>query len=626
MSGSSISPKIEIYDNPTNEHSGMPPIDNSHYYEGFSLIAGEFLLKAHCDKYNIDSKSPDALAKLQDCEFAIALEINPSIEKSLFDNYYQRYLNAQIKFLSDIKLRQENHDDSRENSILFAPSGANLDHNVDALGTTHLLSAVIKEFGIKELTAKVESGPGQESKNSLYWDNVSTPVELAASIIRAGTSTEYRKIRLRATTEVRQWIRKTLENENYDTQECLGSAPAVCSLLAKVLAFNPTMVMQESISKNLKDRLPEELKIFDGSDDITTTNQIKTENVNNDHFPIFFNQGGVNVVLDVPTFKINGADFSINNIKHADLIVTGSNRTSWESFGSANDATIEYLVAHNSLAVFSGFQNLSENQTSQDFISTVSGIHDRGSAVALLYSKSKFPDSEAAIFQEIKKRGCIDYIGMNTDETPYLLKNIALDAAQQNLLQTDPALASLAKELADKSLSPDKIWEVSKESPKWMLETALTLKKILDIPIIRIRGRTSDLIICDKEIESSPESLVDNLVLSRHLAVLKVGFYPQLFYKTEDLTFLQNPPCGMALAAYVALSDAIKDLCDISNEEKQAFLATGFIDTNEYRIISAPTPPMIAFQGRTVSAGDIMDSSFSMLSRDFLCAAQRITV
>lgn len=573
----------------------------------------EILLNAQFAQHRIQPNSDGAFQHLVNTERRNGYYMNTAVTKDLYAHIEDFYISAQTKALNKMEERLSLPLCTRSQSILFAPTGANIDNNLTSDAVSHLINQAIHQFSPQAIAAQINKIDGA------FLANAETPIELVASLIKIGChSKEEDKIRLRATADVRNWIEKTLDDCGYQITPCLGNAPVVCATLGKVLAYNPTLVAQGKFSQELIDMLPSDLKLANGSAETCTVADLETAEVNNNHYPIFMNQGGITVSEELESFFINAANCNINSIQYLDVLVTGSNGASWQDFALIPDDIIRHLASKNAVVVLSAVQNLRANEESFKFLEKIKLLKDSGCAVALLYIKSKFPEDEIAVFKKIRDLQCVDYMGVNAEEAAGLLQQIAKDCVGANYLACDPDTSSQIRAVAGLSGRTNETWNITWESPQWLTYASVLLKKTLDLPALRLRARNADILVSDPAGTPTPEEITENLFNSRNIAVLKAGCYPQLIQKPGDLAMLRNPPSSKSMAAYCAIATSLQVLTQMSEAEKKEFLFKGYFDTTEFRLNTYPTQAIRVFDGGMVSAGDYMDGAFCMFSSEFL--------
>lgn len=527
-----------------------------------------------------------------------ANEIDPRCSRSNIERCAQWHQDAQAAFFGRGP-RPLQHESPR---ILFGPNSKIVDHLISAQGLKGLVRALLVAGRGEELRRAIGHGP---EKGGVVWDTASTPVELVAGIVRWSGQKGGEKCRLRATDAVKTWATSTLATKGVDTAPRLGGVSAVGSQLCLALGAAPTMLALGRLSPDLLNFLPPDLAVI-GDDPLHTTLETLPR-ADNSAPNLSIQHKGAPLDLGLGDLPLAEREPGRGDFSEIDILVVGSGEPPFE--GLSLPRAREIGVSQDAM-ILTGAHRLKGDAEISQFFDRVGAIRDGGAAIALLYTDARYPEQVPAIFSEIRKRGCVDYLSMNVTEAFNLLTAM-LQASERSPLFEGSDVRERIQRATERAAQPAGEWGSGRESPRWCAESALLLQELTGIPLTRVRSRAVDVLIADAAVPiDDPYRVRNHLIVSRNLATLKSADMDGLLDSPKDLMPLRNIPQGKYVAALQRVQDVWRD----SGEEgtlSTLVPESGFAQSDRGRTIFAVPPIQMYDQtGGTQSAGDTIDVSF----------------
>lgn len=574
-----------------------------------------------------------------DAELSKGSALHSLVDLDQVRTVIQLYRRSLERVIRDVRARASHGDPQIEPiQVLFAPTARVIDYNVRADAIQNCIRKLYDSGQEAALLSAIEHGPGHGRE---MWDNPSpqTPVELVASIVRWAALGHGEKKRIRVSDSLRSWMLDAAQASGAaEINPRLGGVSAVGALTSNSLGHTASMMSLGSIPRDVAARLPQSIKIVGDSADTQTIGDLAIDPNAVGNFGILIPSHSWSLPQLLPNATINGRSLASYHIPTLDCLITGS--SSVPGFGTLSSERMQRLGGTHDLMILTGFQSLHSKESVDAYFDNITDARSGHIPIALLYSETKHPDIEPYALLRLKESREIDFLGMNAVEAFDLLQRIHANSIDQNLLLLSPELrARLQKFTAQEDLEHP-AWRNTKEIPKNVLEGAKLLQEILDIPLIRVRGRFVDVLIGAKNFElgSSEETpdrprsflkdVIFNLASSRLLGVIKASLSGGLIKESTDITQLFNLPEGSKLAALRLLDDAIardrttsqRTLTIDRASSSHALLAEDFVSLLPDGRMVAAIPPMELHDktGGTVSAGDVMDSSFLVESIELL--------
>lgn len=524
----------------------------------------------------------------------------------------ERSYRAQLRFLDEVSLRRSGKVDGLR--VLLAPTSRTMDHLMDSEALKILAQRLINSGELQALKKAVNDGP---RGGGIVWQPPSTPVELVASILRWAALTDHDKRRIPADSSVRKWISETLADARYDTQPRLGGITAVCTELGQVCGHVPTMMALGNMPPEIARRLPEDTRVIGSDPRCATILELPPEKEFSGNFCLGVRKGKLELPDKFGPLVVNGLAVDPAAVTEIDILITGT--ASVQGFtGLAGERLGDIGRAHD-MVVLTGSKELSSEEKIRAYVESVSALHSGGCAVALFYSESKFPSVEVEFWRELKKRHCVESFGLNCLEAEGILERIQADVSGANQLNLSGELQRRVNEALKIARSAPEVWEDGHESPEWIFESALLLQDILEIPVVRVRGMLSDIVVVKPGLEIDPESVGDYQFASRDLGSVKVADPSGLFERPDDMDIVTNVPDGQAAAALFKILDRMSLYNSrlgkgpsAASDTAEEFMRTCHACLADGRFVFAAVPvPFYIKDGGTQSAGDVMDFTFA---------------
>jgi hypothetical protein len=500
--------------------------------------------------------------------------------------------------------------------VLLGPNSKVVDHLVSGVGLLTLVASVRESAGEAALLKAINDGPGN---GELVWNVASTPLEFVAGVIRWGTVRGKEKCRIRATDEVRAWVAETLLAAGVDTKPRLGGVSAVGTQLSQVLGAIPTMMALGSLSPDILQYLDPKTAVVGTSEQTKTLGELPRAKSAIPNLSI--QHRGAPLELPLSQCTVAQTASCHQTIGEIDIIATGNGEVPFEGLSVERSRRLGQV---HDIMVLTGAHRLRAAEDTESFFEHVAAIREGGTAIALIQADPRHADNAPRILQKIRDQKVIDYWGMNGSEAFHILTLVAESSALRRTLAPE-CFDRLTKALAS-AAEPTTIWPSSRETPRWIAESALLLQEIFDVPLVRVRGRAVDLLAVSPRLRDEDLSRVrDHLIISRNLATLKVAELDGLLDDPKDLLPLRNLPDGGYVAAVRGVQDVWEARFPSSRHGSFAELQLsecGIARSETGQALIAVSP--IQFYDRTggtQSAGDTIDVSFVAMEAHGLMAA-----
>ena len=505
---------------------------------------------------------------------------------------------AQAEFFEGLQRRSAGENRLQ---VLTAPTSRVVDHMVDGVAVRLLFERLLTQGRKDELLRAINQGPADGSQ---IWEQPADPIELVAGMIRWAYLTDHHKKRMRAPTEVRQWIEESLALAGYASKSRLGGASAVGATLAAALQHNAAMVCLGKVPANVSQLMGDNFELVTDQPEIDKFSEIELDHKEPGHYAVM--EQGVFDLLpeEVKEIEINGQMHTTGK-RRLDLLVTGASGE--PGFGKLGLERFAELGQRTDITLLSGVQNLRNEEEIVPFFARVKALHDSGSIIALLYSEPKQKELEQLSMRAIRERRCVDYLSMNS------LEAVGLLSRMQQHPGTPPYYKACATGALRIGNSNSEIWGSGHENPEWILRSAALIQELLEIPLVRVRGKAVDILVCAADVEiSDPHAVRASLLMSRDMATLKVADPKGVISSINQIVPLANPPDGKYLAALNAVGKALAALENRENSVDALFGWRCFERLKDGRMIFATAPlPFYDRAGGTQSAGDTIDCTFA---------------
>jgi hypothetical protein len=546
-------------------------------------------------------------------------DFDSRVSASLAAQVRDAYQAAQTSFLQ----WRRNRPASEKSRILMAPTSRVVDFSVSATAVQILIQQLEDEGRADELRAAINTG-GPASGG--VWERAENPVQVVASIIR--WSAIYRKIKGRVTSSgpAREWIFEALK-KFYGSEDALkprlGGISAANSVQGVALGDDVSMMALGTLPKEVAVRLPQTLRIIGDNEAWYSVNDIPQEEHFAGHFAILADQNEESLLPSHwESVTINGELCSREKVVSCDILVTGSSCK--RDFGSMSNERLTALGASNDVVILTGAQYLTNEVSNKKYFDAVGVLDAAGACISLSYVEAKERKWEFNILADIKKLNAVDTYSANAGETYQLLLRLTESPTAVTVLDITAQQRETASRLARCGGLVSQKWHSEHENPAWLVEAAILLQEVLSIPLVRIRGRYSDITVVAAEVEiSNHDDVVSDLIMSRVAAVFKVALPKGLLSSLEDITILRNIPKASSLAGLFEVVDFVTTSGFATGHESliPTKLYTKLHDKRTCFVI--PPLDMYIRDGGTTSAGDLMDYVFLSQQANKLCKTLR---
>lgn len=557
---------------------------------------------------------------VREAELARGRELDARVSEAQLDRIASYYFDAQRAFFGDVESRRL----GEPAKVLFGPTARVVDHKLDEIAVDVLARRLVEEGRGDELKRAIERGP---SNGEAIWDRPADPVELVAGILRWGLVRPGDKKRIRAAPELREWIGETLDSVGYDTNPRLGGVSAVGACLAGALGRAPTMMALGDLPPDVLRHMDPSISVVGSNPSHRTLEELPREAKPGGHYCISVHGTPLLVPAELSELELGGELRRPDEVSALDILVTGS--VTVTGFAQVGLERMRELGRTHRLLELSGLQTLGSDQEIADYFAHVSAAHSEGMRVALLYSESKFPDKEVDAWRAMKASGCVEFLGMNTAEAYDVLRRIVARTRTDNPLELSERFLERAEQALGLAAAARTPWESGREAPEWLFRSASLLQEALGVPVLRVRGKASDVLICDSELEiDRPDRVRDHMIVSRNMGTLKVANPSGLIDRTDKIGFLRNIPHGPYLAALHKIQDEVAALGLAPESPRSGIPAGSAIPDDCYASLpdgrtcfAVPPVPFVCRRGGTQSAGDTIDVTFSSEELDGILEA-----
>lgn len=523
---------------------------------------------------------------------------------------------AQKEFHDD--LQQRLNGDSERLRIFLAPTARAIDHLIDCTALQILVGRLVEDGKAQELKDAINSGPGN---SEVIWNAPETLVHLVASIVRWGALTDHDKKRIRVSGELREEILDILTSEGYDTRPRIGCISAVGTALASVLGHEPTMMALGTMPYEVARRLPAQTRIVGTNAEHQFIEELPGDDGFCGNFALLVPDGCLGLEPILGTLQVNGAHLKEDAMSKIDVLITGTSSIHGFS-GVGLERMCEIGSAHD-LMILTGTKDLDSKEEMAEFFDRVSQGHAAGMAVALCYAESKFPAKEVELWCAIRQRRCVELLALNSLEALGVLERIYQDTSEANSLKLSADTILRLNDALVTGKTRSSTWGDGHESPEWLIKSAMLIQEILQIPIVRVRGMVSDILVTDAALALNAEDTRGNLFVSRNLGTMKVAHPRGLFANAQEIGNIRNYPDGTHAAALFKIADVLKWL-DGNSAEVESFAHNQYMLLKDGRYAFAvPPTPFYSKEGGTMSAGDTKDLTLAFVEGAGLMRAAR---
>ncbi len=547
-------------------------------------------------------------ADVPEAELARGQQIDARVTEQQLNTVIAHYAAAQLNFLD--ALQDRTYEPPAK--VLLGPTSRVVDHVLRGDGLQYLAGRLLKEGKEEELRRAINDGPGG---GEAVWERPGTPVETVASIIRWAYLRGADKKRIRTDDQIRKWMSETMEQAGYDTRPRLGGVIAVGTALTAVLGRSPTMFALGTLPADIIKHLNPQTEVVGDDPAVRTLIDLPRSSAAAGNFAISCSGGPLPLPAGLESFLVNGQTAGAQDISSFDILVVGAKSPA--GFGGVTIDRMRALGREHSLMVLTGVQSLADDRESKAFFDHVQASHDEGTAMALLYSESKVPEREVDVWREIRERRCIEYLGINAAETYDFLARIAADSRGENRLGLAPAVIDSLQEALRIGASDGGVWKSGREVPAWLFRSAVLLQDILEIPVVRVRGKFCDVLLAAPDVKGvAPHSVKNNMIISRNMGTLKTANVTGLIDQPGELGVLRNVPAGPTLAALQLLGDQAAMFGAENQQLGWSFRPSHLPHTLWTRLADRrycfAVPPIDFYDrsGGTQSAGDTIDVTF----------------
>lgn len=557
-----------------------------------------------------------SLPQIPDAELEKGRCVDARVTEAQQNAISAKYSAAQISFLKDVAARV----DSGGRRVLFGPTSRVVDHVLKGDALAVLAARLAAEGKRDELLRAIDKGP---CSGDVAFEPAATPVELIANIVRWSVLRGVDKKRFRVSDDIRSWIGETLEHASYDSVSRLGGVSAVGSALAEVLGHTPTMVSLGAIPAQILQFMPPGLSVIGSDRQAKTLADIPVDEAQAGNFCIA-SRGDPVELFPGESLLVNGEAVSNDALGTFDILVTGAG--SVPGFADIDTARLKAIGAEHSVMVLTGTRDLSTDKSLSEMLEALNALHSEGMPIALLYAETKAPAIEVKLWKSLREQGLVEFFGMNTSEAYDICSRILSDYNGENTLdlsgeQAEKFAAALA--CAAEDVPP---WKNGRENPRWLFLCAEVLQAVLDIPAVRVRGRSCDVLLVEKtSAEFSEQGVVNHLIVSRDLGTLKTANSTGLLDCDGELGILRNIPSGEHLAALHVVADECaafnRRYCASPAPCVDIALSCKTVLADGRRCFAVPPVEMYDKKGGTQSAGDTMDVTFVMEEAENLLKA-----
>jgi hypothetical protein len=404
----------------------------------------------------------------------------------------------------------------------------------------------------------------------------------------------------------------------------IGGISAANALQGHALRDQVTMMALGSMPRGVAALLPPGLKVVADDPAVQRLADLPTEGESAGHFALLCDATGQSLLLEEwSSVTVDGQQIARDRFERCDILITGS--SSVRGFGCLPLERTQALGASHDVAILTGVQYLSDPLEVKSYLEHVAAIHSAGAATALSYTESKQKSAEFSVWGAVKAQGVIDVISLNAGEAYRFLCRLAPSAEAQRQLTLSPEQVTEVQRLAELGARSPSRWENGHEDPAWIAEATLLLQSLLEIPVVRVRGKVADVVVTPCKLSDSHNGqIVRDLMQSRVMAVLKTAHPKGLLTEFRDLAFVRNVPNARALAALFSIADVLQPRA--SDPSSAAALPVRmYCQLSDGRTLFA-IPPLGLYvkDGGTASAGDLMDYVFaSQQAKGLLALAHR---
>lgn len=538
---------------------------------------------------------------IRNAEVTRGKEFHPAVSLEQIDAIAAHYRLAQKDFLSTVEKRR----DEPAINVLCAPTARTVDLIIDQRALYALAQKLLDRGEKDRLLKAINTGP---EDGQLIWEKPQNEVELLASIVRWAALCGAEKKRVRAPDSLRKSVAQDLEEADIKPLERLGGAAAIATALMPILARSPTMLSLGPLPPPVLKHLPGNTAVVTEDPAIKEASSLALAQDFTGNFHLVFKGAALELPPELGPICVNQKTFDAQSVKSLDIIISGSSQIS--GFGSISISRTEALGCAHELTLLTGMQYLLSHPEIKDYFEHVSTLHSNGSRIALFYSEAKQPKIESEMWQEIKERKCVDFIGLNSVEAYDILVRIRARAVADNPIKLSSETIARLDQALQLGADDGGVWESGKESPQWLYASARSLQEVSGIPLVRVRGKVLDVIATDPKLKlSAAEHLRDSQIVSRNLGTLKVANSSGVINESHELEPLINVPHGYHLAGLQQLKDYV--LNQGEDAAQNLHLDCYFKTENGGYVFAVPPVPFFSRRGGTASAGDTIDATFA---------------
>lgn len=447
------------------------------------------------------------------------------------------------------------------------------------------------------------------------WERADNPVKLVASVFRWIATFGRDKVRLTATPAVREWMHQVL-HAHYGSDTPLnprmGGISATNSLQGRALKDDVTMMALGAMPRSVAALLPSDLRVVSEDPKVSELSDLVPEGESAGHFAILADGNGENLLpASLTKVVVNGEEVERERFTTCDVLITGSSCV--RDFGSLSLQRTLQLGKANEVVILTGVQYLKDAENSRSFLQHVRELHSGGAAVSLSYSEAKSKEFEFENWALIRDARVVDLLSLNAGEAYQFFDRLACNRTAVMQLSLAPSLQARVREVARNGAREDASpWENGHEDPTWVASAAELLQAVLDIPIVRVRGKAGDVTVTSVGLsQSEAKAVVRDLIQSRNMAVLKTANPKGLLTKFTDLAYVRNVPNGKTLAGLQYIADYLKRTGVSDGEAALLPIQMTCRLPNGRVLFAVPPVELYVKDGGTASAGDLIDYTFA---------------
>ncbi len=499
-------------------------------------------------------------------------------------------------------------------SICLAATSCVVDHAYGPEAVRALIEHVIEAIpdGQNKFLQAVNTGASK-----LEGDLDSGLLDFLAGLVRHVAISGDQKFRIVLPQEMRQFIRAILveriPNNPYPPRP--GGMSLVNALQARSFfpKGNVYMFCLGDMPGELIDYFPDDIKIVNEDPDRVSAAQLPRQSGWDGHFAMHSDGSGEDPNIlpsSILSVKVDGVDYLREAFNKFDTILTGRKIVS--DFTGLPKEWFSRLKKVDAIQL-TGLHKLDCETAAATYINDLGKISSEECVVALSYSEARNKSFEMKLWEMFREARVIDLLSANVGEILQFGKRLHSLAHTTNPLNLSQSQISELDRLYElgKQKGEDGRIGVKEENPCFVAEVALFLQDILQIPLVRVRGKLIDVLVADSKLNFEDLSSVPkDLITSRYLALQKVAHPDGLLTSREHVGLALDIPSAESIAGIKYVAEDLAERA-VSAEAAQMLPFDFHLKLGDGRkVFVAPTVTFSVFDGGTVSAGDLMDLFF----------------